>query len=187
MPEPDLIEIFAQPLNDAAIEYLISGSVAAMLYGEPRVTHDIDMIVFLQDQDAAQLATIFPKAQFYVPPLPVILEELRRERLGHFNLIHVESGLKADFYPAGRDNFHFWALRHARRYTIGASTITVAPPEYVILRKLEYHREGGSEKHLRDIRSILAVSGDELDPVTLTDWANRLNLQEEWKRLSLGE
>ena len=39
MPEPDLIELFAQPLNQVDIRYLISGSVAAMLYGEPRVTH----------------------------------------------------------------------------------------------------------------------------------------------------
>jgi len=27
-----------------------------------------------------------------------------------------------------------------------------APPEYVILRKLQYFREGGSEKHLLDIK-----------------------------------
>jgi hypothetical protein len=42
-------------------------------------------------------------------------------------------------------------------------SITIAPPEYVILRKLEYFREGGSDKHLRDIRAMLAVSGDQLD------------------------
>ena len=38
--------------------------------------------------------------------------------------------------------------------------MALAPAEYVIVRKLEYYREGGSEKHLRDIRSMLAVSGD---------------------------
>jgi len=40
MPEPDLIELFVGPLEQLQVRYLISGSVAAMLYGEPRVTHD---------------------------------------------------------------------------------------------------------------------------------------------------
>jgi hypothetical protein len=44
MPEPDLVELFIQPVHGADIRYLITGSVAAMLYGEPRVTHDIDLV-----------------------------------------------------------------------------------------------------------------------------------------------
>lgn len=55
-----------------------------------------------------------------------------------------------------------------------------APPEYVIVRKLEYYREGGSEKHLRDIRSMLAVSGGQLDLTALNEWIGRRALQNEW-------
>lgn len=71
MPEPDLIELFVQPLNQTGIRYLISGSVAAMLYGEPRVTHDIDFVVFLRSEDADRLAAIFapPQFSFRLPPL----------------------------------------------------------------------------------------------------------------------
>lgn len=184
MPEADLIELFAQPLHQSGIRYFISGSVAAMLYGEPRVTHDIDLIVFLRNEDAARLGQIFPPPQFYVPPADVIMAEIARERRGHFNLIHSDSGLKADFYPAGRDELHAWAFRHARQYAISGSTIALAPPEYVILRKLEYHREGGSEKHLRDIRAMLAVSGDQLDRDALHDWIARLGLEAEWQRIT---
>jgi hypothetical protein len=184
MPEPDLIELFARPLNQASIRYLISGSVAAMLYGEPRVTHDIDLVVFLRGEDASRLAALFPAPVLYVPPLAVILEELAREARGHINLIHVESGLKAHFYLAGRDELHAWAFRHARRYTIGPSVITLAPPEYVILRKLEYFREGGSEKHLRDIRAVLTISGEQLDRPALNEWMARLHLVAEWSRVT---
>ena len=60
----------------------------------------------------------------------------------------------------------------------------LAPPEYVILRKLEYHREGGSEKHLRDIRAMLAVSGELLDRAALQEWITRLNLETEWRRVT---
>jgi hypothetical protein len=92
--------------------------------------------------------------------------------------------LKADFYTAGRDDLHMWAIRHARSYTVGKTAITLAPPEYVILRKLEYFREGGSEKHLRDIRAMLAISGEQLDRPALVDWISRLGLAAEWNRIT---
>lgn len=59
--------------------------------------------------------------------------------------------------------------------------MSVAPPEYVILRKLEYHREGGSEKHLRDIRAMLALSLVPIDRAALADWLARLGLEAQWR------
>ena len=184
MPEPDLIELFVQPLNRLGIRYLVSGSVAAMLYGEPRVTHDIDLIVFLRPTDIGRLPEAYPAPEFYLPPASVITIEIARERRGHFNVIHPDSGLKSDFYTAGRDELHGWAFRQARQYSVGATAITLAPPEYVIVRKLEYYREGGSDKHLRDIRSMLAVSGDQLDQTALDEWIRRLGLEKEWRQAS---
>jgi hypothetical protein len=184
MPEPDLIQLFAQPLNQIGVRYLISGSVAAMLYGEPRVTNDIDFVVFLRPEDVAKLSEVFPGPEFYVPPADVIVGEMTRERRGHFNIIHADSGLKADFYTANRDELHVWAFRNAKNYNIGETHIPLAPPEYVIIRKLEYFREGGSEKHLRDIRSMLAVSGGQLDQPSLHEWIQTRSLEAEWKRVS---
>ncbi len=64
---------------------------------------------------------------------------------------------------------------------IGGIDVWLAPPEYVILRKLEYHREGGSEKHLRDIAGVLRVSGDTVDRAALSDWIRRMDLDGTWK------
>ena len=61
--------------------------------------------------------------------------------------------------------------------------IVVAPPEYVIVRKLEYFREGGSEKHLRDIRAMLNVSGELLDRAALDDWITRRGVLTEWRKV----
>lgn len=180
MPEPDLIQLFAQPLNQLGVRYLVSGSVAAMLYGEPRVTHDIDFVVFLRVSDVVKLPEVYPPQEFYVPPAEVISAEMARERRGHFNVIHADSGLKADFYTANREDLHAWAFRHARGYSIGDIRISLAPPEYVIVRKLEYYREGGSEKHVRDIRSMLAVSGDQMDQAALKEWIERRGVGKEW-------
>ena len=155
-----------------------------MLYGEPRLTHDVDLIVFLRSEHATKLSEAYPASEFYVPPPDAIAIEIARERRGHFNVIHPDSGLKADFYTAGRDELHAWAFRHAKRYSISESSISLAPPEYVIVRKLEYYREGGSEKHLRDIRGMLAVSGDQLDRPALNEWIERMGLRNEWRLIS---
>jgi len=148
------------------------------------VTHDIDFVVFLRSEQVARLREVFPAPEFYVPPADVIAVEMVRERHGQFNIIHADSGLKADFYTASRDELHAWAFRRANQYSIGEIRISLAPPEYVIVRKLEYYREGGSEKHLRDIRSMLAISGEQIDRAALDQWTQRLGLQTEWRLIS---
>jgi hypothetical protein len=184
MAEPDLIELFVHPLDKAHLRYLVSGSVAAMLYGEPRLTLDIDFVVFLRAEDVFRLPDIYPDPEFYLPPLDVIAEEAARELKGHFNVIHPKSGLKADFYTANRDELHAWAFRNVREYAVAGRNIRLAPPEYVIVRKLEYFRDGGSEKHIRDISSMLAISGERIDRPELERWIRRRGLLAEWARIS---
>ena len=134
MPEADLIEIFVEPLRQLRIRYLISGSVAAMLYGEPRVTHDINLILHLRREQVDKLPSAFPAAEFYLPPAEVILVESARERRGHFNIIHSPTGLKADCYLASNDELHVWAFRRPVEYTLDGRTVSVAPLEYVVVR-----------------------------------------------------
>jgi hypothetical protein len=184
MPEPELFLLFVRPLNRAGIRYIVSGSVAAIVYGEPRLTHDVDFVVFLSDADIQRLVEVFPAADFYLPPVETIAAEVRREQRGHFNIIHLETGFKADCYTTGREELHVWAFRLRRPVQFAGETVMLAPPEYVIIRKLEYYREGGSEKHLRDIRSMLAVSGEQMDRPTLDEWIQRRGLQTEWRLVS---
>jgi hypothetical protein len=99
----------------------------------------------------------------------------------HFNVIQRDFGFKADFYTSGRDELHTWAFRHARQMEYRGEPVNVALPEYIIVRKLEYFREGGSDKHLRDIRTMLAVSGAQLNGVEPDAWIRRRGLEGEWK------
>jgi hypothetical protein len=181
MPEPELSLLFIRPLNQLGVRYIVSGSIAAILYGEPRLTHDVDFVVFLRQDDIPRLQAVFPAPEFYVPLAEVITAEIARAQQGHFNVIHNETGFKADFYPAGRDELHAWAFQRAQRMEYRGEPVVVAPPEYVIIRKLEYYREGGSEKHLRDIRAMLAVSGEQIDQPALRDWIARRALASEWR------
>lgn len=180
MPEAEFCLLFLRPLNRLKIRYVVSGSVASILYGEPRLTNDVDMLVFFRADDIARLQEAFPSPEFYVPPVEVILAEMARPQHGQFNLIHADSGFKADLYPAGQDEFNAWAFRRARQMDYFGVPVTVAPPEYVIVRKLEYFREGGSDKHLRDIRGMLNVSGEIIDRAVLREWVQRKGVEEQW-------
>ena len=186
MPEPELTLLFVRPLNRLGVRYIVSGSVAAILYGEPRLTHDVDFVVFLRSEEVGGLREAFPATDFYLPPPEVIHSELAREQRGHFNVIHADTGFKADFYLAGREEFHAWAFRHARQMDYLNEPVAVAPPEYVIVRKLEYFREGGSEKHLRDIRAMMSVSADQIDRRALEEWIGRQGVEAQWRQVTQG-
>jgi hypothetical protein len=110
--------------------------------------------------------------------------EIARGTRGSFNLIHHATQFKADVYLAGDDPLHAWALEHRRRIDLGDAQIWIAPPEYVVLRKLEFLRESGQDKHLRDIRFMLAVTPVELAFVGRE--VSRLGVEEEWRRCRGG-
>ena len=102
MPD-NLFLLFVQPLEAERIRYAVTGSVAGSAYGEPRMTNDIDIVVDISPDDVDRVARAFPISAFYFPPVEVVVVELRRAQRGHFNVIHHDTGFKADFYPKGRD------------------------------------------------------------------------------------
>jgi hypothetical protein len=181
-PTPSPFLLITDRLAAIGVPYLITGSVAAMLYGRVRLTLDIDIILSLDIATARRFPDTFPANDFYCPPPEVILLENSREMRGHFNILHLESGFKADLYIAGRDPFHRWAFEHAKRRAVEGRTVTVAPIEYVIIRKLEFFREGGSEKHLQDIRTMLEISSSQIDWNKLDELVAERRLNDEWQR-----
>jgi hypothetical protein len=106
-----------------------------------------------------------------------------RDQRGHFNLVHLSTGYRADVYLLSRQPLHQWAFPRRRRIALEpAGQLWLAPPEYVILRKLEFYREGGSDKHLRDIQGMLSVSGDQVNMEDIEHWVTRLGLRAEWEK-----
>jgi hypothetical protein len=186
MAAPTWIECFTGPLERKGVVYMITGSVASMIYAEPRTTLDIDLVVELDVADAADFLTAFPESEFYRPPLEIVREECARENRGHFNLIHHETGFKADIYLAGSDPLHHWALTNRRKIDDPVAPFVLAPPEYVIVRKLEFWREGGSAKHLRDVIAIVA-SNIPMDQDVLDKEIHSRGLQEAWAQVERRE
>jgi hypothetical protein len=180
MPETDLYQTFTDRLNTLGTRYVVTGGVAGALYGEPRLTLDVDIVLELSLGAAEHLCRLFPLEEFYCPPIEVVRVEALRPQRGHFNLIHHETGFKADIYLRGNDSLHAWALDHARKISVEHHDVWVAPPEYVILRKLQFYREGNSQKHLRDIRGMLHLLPAGIDRAFLEGKIAELGLGPEW-------
>ena len=167
-------------LEEADIDYMVVGSIASILYGEPRMTRDMDIVVELGSNTSTKLKSFFSVKEFYVPPDEIISSEVTGR--GQFNLIHHESGLKIDFIIR-KDSPH--AIKEFKRrkkvpFTANFSA-WVASPEDVIIKKLSYYREGGSEKHLTDIRGILAQT--DIDKTYLNYWILELQLEKQWHKV----
>lgn len=183
MDEPSPYRIFIRRFNQAGIQYVVTGSVASMVYGEMRYTNDVDFVAHIRPDELDILAAVFPEDEFYLPPAEVIRIEMSRESRGHFNIIHHETGFKADVYLAGKDPLQLSALENARVISVEEDEVRLAPPEYIIVWKLEFFKEGGSEKHLRDIESMLRGQGDRIDIAELGRLIAERGLQTEWQRV----
>lgn len=103
MPKADLLSLFVRPLNQLGWAYAVTGSVGSMFYAEPRFTNDIDVVVRIPSDGGPALREAFTEPEFYRPSLEEISLEAQRPSGGHLNVIHLESGLKGDFYLVGTE------------------------------------------------------------------------------------
>lgn len=179
MEQPELLRYAFDALERQGVPYMLVGSLASMLYGEPRMTRDIDFVVDLPVSRVEALCAEFPSPEFYVS-LPAARKAAAQG--GQFNVIHPSSGNKIDLMIARRDAWGRTQLaRRLRKEVLQGTTGFVASPEDVILAKLWYYQDGGSDKHLRDIAAMLQISGTEIDRNYIEEWAAQLGLVEPWR------
>lgn len=98
---------------------MVTGSVAAMLYGEPRLTNGVDVVPELDPADAPKLRQAFASGDFCCPEEDEIRIESARPSRGHVNVLHIPTALEADIYFAGDEWLHRWALPRSRALPIG--------------------------------------------------------------------
>ena len=121
----------------------------------------------------------FPENEFYVSE-DAALDAVRRR--SQFNIIHPLSGFKVDIIVPESTEFNQSRFGRSRRVHAGMDwDASFSSPGDAILKKMEYFREGGSEKHLRDIAGVIKTSGDSIDRSYIEQWAATLKLQDIWQ------
>ena len=175
MSQQELLKKLIKALEAAGIEYMVSGSLVSSLQGEPRSTHDIDVVVEVQKPKVHALVRAFPPPDYYLTE-ESILEAI--EEQGMFNLMDVNSGDKVDFWILTEEPFD--CSRFKRKYAeeMMGMRIMVSSPEDTILMKLKLAKlSGGSEKHYTDALRVYEVQHDTLDMDYLVRWCKELKVE----------
>ena len=181
MEQTELLRLAVQTLEQLQIPYALVGSYATSIWGEARFTADIDIVLDLRLGKISDLCEQFPEPEFYVS------KESAREavRFGtQFNVLHPASGNKIDFMISKDDAWsHLQFSRRQRVELQDGREGFAASPEDVIISKMRYYQEGGSEKHLRDIAGVLRVQGDRIDREYIAHWVDRFHVSKVWQAI----
>jgi len=175
----ELLQQVITAFEELNIDYIVTGAVASMAYGEPRLTNDIDIVADIKIEQVIFLERYFPHEEFYFDV------EMVREAIIHqsqFNIIHPGSGIKVDVILYQDTDFDRSRFSRSKRIQLAEGyQANFAAPEDVIIKKMEYYKEGGSDKHLRDITGILKISGSDVDREYIITWAKKLGLMKIWE------
>jgi hypothetical protein len=181
MEQSELLQYTVGVLERIGLRYFVTGSMATIFFGEPRFTNDIDIVVDLPAGRIAELCAAFPAPDFYLSEETVHRAVSRR---GQFNIIQPASGLKVDMMVPADSPFNRSRFSRAKRIKPDPDfDAAFSSAEDVILKKMESYREGGSEKHLRDIGGVLKISGGSLDRGYIAEWAAQMGTSEIWEEI----
>lgn len=162
----------------AGVPFMVTGSLASTLYGEPRSTVDVDIVVVLNGVSLPRLLAALPEDQYYVSE-DSALDAIRGQ--GQFNIIDMETGWKIDLILRKRRPFSAVEFERRERRAVLGVHLPVCTAEDSVLSKLEWAKKGGgSERQIRDVAGIVALQGDALDRAYIARWVGELGVADLW-------
>ncbi len=166
----ELLERITQSLEDKEIQYMLSGSIALNNYTIPRMTMDIDIIIALKQENLNEFLSIF-NTNYYLNE-NTVREETKR--LGMFNVIDHQTGLKVDFILRKDTEYRKHEFERKIRTNFGAFDVWTVSIEDLIISKLDWIQVLQSDKQINDIKNLLA--NPQSDITYIKEWCNKLNL-----------
>lgn len=178
-PEKLLLKVIPI-LDELQIDYYVTGGFAVSVWGRPRATFDIDIVVKLLEPKVKPLATALRK----ISKFGYIDEETAQEALkngGEFNFIDPETGVKVDFWAKISDEKTKLQFKRRVAKKIEKQNVYFVSPEDLILNKLLWYKESQSTRHIEDIESVLKIS--KVDKRYLKNWVEKLDVADIWARI----
>jgi len=181
----DIVEAITpvvEELENLGVPYHIGGSVASSIYGLPRLTIDVDIVVDLRPGQVRSFVLRL-QSDYYVDE-DSIRDAIRRR--SSFSMVHFDTSLKVDVFIPKTRLFDQEELKRIESKVLEGSErpFNVASPEGTVLNKLEWYKMGGgvSDRQWNDILGVLKVRGAALDMQYLKRWASVLNVADLLER-----
>ncbi len=171
--ELEVLKIVSERLEGADIAFMLTGSFALTYYATPRMTRDLDFVVACEESNVTRLVSLF-SLDFYVDE-DAARSAVRLQRL--FNLMHLKSGIKVDMIVRKHSAYRIREFERRQRVRIGSVQTWIASREDLIISKLVWARDSGSELQRRDVRTLLAPT---IDTQYIAEWADRLGISDLW-------
>lgn len=180
MSQQELLIRVVETFDRLGLPYLVTGSVASSFHGEPRATHDADVVVALTEEAIPPLKRSLSEPTFYFEPRAAHDAIVSR---GMFNILSVETGDKVDCWMLTDSEFDRSRLERRRSERLFGRLISIQSAEDTIISKLLWAKEsGGSEKQLSDVRAIIRLRSGEFDEAYIERWIGSLGLDDLWRR-----
>lgn len=174
-----LVAWITEALGASGIPHMVVGSFASSIYGVPRSTMDLDIVIDPNVETLRRFLAALDLDRYYVDA-DTAVDALRHR--GMFNIIDAKTGWKVDLVIRKNTPHAHEEMRRRVMGTVVGVPAPLASPEDVVIAKLSWARDGGSERQLGDVAGILAARGDQLDRAYLDRWIAELGLGEIWAR-----
>jgi len=175
----ELLALLISRLERCDVPYMVTGSLASSYHGEPRATRDIDVVIDPSHESLDRLTGDLQEAGFYVDA-GVATDALARRT--QFNAIAPDAS-KVDFIIRRDRPFSVEEFRRRQPADLLGTPGYVATAEDMILAKLEWAKETGSDRQIDDAAGIVAIA-DELDLAYIGRWAATLGVEDGWRATS---
>ena len=181
MLQPQLLKKVLAILKKHEIGYMVTGSMVSSIQGEPRTTHDIDILVNISRSSIPAFVSAFQAPDYYISEA-AIEEAIQFKSM--FNLLDTKDGDKTDFWILTDDPFDRSRFDRKVAEKILGISMNISTPEDTILMKLKWARlSGGSEKQFIDALRVYEIQFGNLDINYIDLWIDYLQVQELWDRL----
>ena len=180
MEELNLLRSTVKALEELCLPYCITGSFASNYYGAPRLTHDLDIVIIMNENEVESVFRVFSKSGYV--DKEAVREALRQKDM--FNVIYSQVGLKIDFWIRKDNPFDLEMFGRRKKVEIAENLEAfIASPEDVILSKLLWAEKTHSERQIEDAKGVYEVQQENLDMDYLKAWAKKLNLASDLEKL----
>jgi hypothetical protein len=177
MKPDDVLARFVAALERAGIPYMLTGSLASSIYGSPRATVDIDIVIAPSQSQLRKLKDLLPETDYYFDLDDALDAFLQRTQ---FNVIDSSSMWKVDLiYRKDRD-YDRTAFERRVSFDHEGKLVWVSTAEDSVISKLEWAKLGESETQLRDVAGILRARSKSLDFSYIARWVASLELKSQW-------